>query len=338
MAKPGRNIVVIGASAGGVQALRQLVRGLPADLPASLFVVVHFPPYAESRLREILNRSGLLGARVARDGEPIVPSRIYIAPVDWHMLIRNGRIELDHGPRENHSRPAIDPLFRSAARTYGSRVVGIILSGELYDGAAGLLAVKSRSGVAVVQDPADAGVESMPSSALSLVDADYVLPVTEMAEIVARMARGEPGESEDTMADDEERVSSVISDDIDETAQGERDDELTIYTCPECGGFLWQSSSGQLTTFHCHVGHAFGTDVLLDQKSEELEGALWACVRLLTERATLTRQVAHRSAGIGQIAMAERSAEQADLDEQRAQLIREMLESAPSPVDELVSN
>ena len=174
-----KDIVVIGASAGGIEALRELVSELPADLPAALFVVVHIQPYAVSRLPEILSRAGALPATHASNGEPIQPGHIYVAPPDRHLLVRQGRIALSRGPRENHSRPAIDPLFRSAARAYGSRVIGVVLSGALYDGSMGLLVVKTRGGMAIVQDPREAAVDSMPRSALRLVEADAVLPSSE---------------------------------------------------------------------------------------------------------------------------------------------------------------
>src|SRR5918994_118391 len=192
---PHHDIVVIGGSAGGIPALTTLVQGLPRDLPAALFVVVHIPPYSVSRLPQILSRSGPLYATHAVDGEPIQPGHIYVAPPDRHLLVRQGRIALTRGPRENHARPAIDPLFRSAARVYGSRVIGVELSGALYDGRMGLLAVKTRGGTAIVQDPRDAAFESMPQSALRAVDADFVVPVADMARLLVELVQ-EPVQDE----------------------------------------------------------------------------------------------------------------------------------------------
>jgi len=339
-----RDIIVIGASAGGIQALTTLVAGLPRDFPASLLVVVHIPPYAISRLPEILRRSGPLPAAHARHGEAIEPGRIHIAPPDRHLLVRAGWIELSRGPRENHCRPAIDPLFRTAARVYGARVIGIILSGALYDGSMGLLAIKTRGGMAIVQDPQEAIVDSMPRRAIERVEAEHVLPVAEMAAALTDLIRqpviAQGGTSMENAIDPEERLEAVIAEDFVEQASDGRIEETTIFTCPDCGGVLWQGaegSEGSVLRFRCHVGHAFAPEVLLSQKSEELETALWSSLRLLKEKATLTLQLANRTrtSGNGKATQAaERIAEQAELDERHARVIQELLEAMPSPMDQ----
>src|SRR5215204_506022 len=339
-----RDIVVIGASAGGIQALTALVAGLPRNFPAPLLVVVHIPPYAVSRLPEILSRSGPLPAAHARHGEAIEPGRIYIAPPDRHLLVRSGWIELSRGPRENHCRPAIDPLFRTAARVYGARVIGIILSGALYDGSMGLLAIKTRGGMAIVQDPQEAIVDSMPRRAIERVEAEHVLPVAEMAAALTDLIRqpviAQGGTSMENAIDPEERLEAVIAEDFVEQASDGRIEETTIFTCPDCGGVLWQGaegSEGSVLRFRCHVGHAFAPEVLLSQKSEELETALWSSLRLLKEKATLTLQLANRTrtSGNGKATQAaERIAEQAELDERHARVIQELLEAMPSPMDQ----
>jgi two-component system chemotaxis response regulator CheB len=336
-----RDIIVIGASAGGIQALTTLVAGLPRDFPASLLVVVHIPPYAISRLPEILSRSGPLPAAHARHGEAIEPGRIYIAPPDRHLLVRAGWIELSRGPRENHCRPAIDPLFRTAARVYGARVIGIILSGALYDGSMGLLAIKTRGGMAIVQDPQEAIVDSMPRRAIERVEAEHVLPVAEMAAALTDLIRqpviAQGGTSMENAIDPEERLEAVIAEDFAEQATDGRTEETTLFTCPDCGGVLWQSAEEPVLRFRCHVGHAFAPEVLLSQKSEELETALWSSLRLLKEKATLTLQLANRTrtSGNGKAAQAaERIAEQAELDERHARVIQELLEAMPSPMDQ----
>ena len=337
-----REIVAIGASAGGIQALTTLVRGLPLRFPAAVFVVVHIPPYAVSRLPEILSRASPLPAAHARQGEPIEPGRIYVAPPDRHLLVRQGRVELTRGPRENHSRPAIDPLFRSAARAYGPRVIGIVLSGALYDGSTGLMAIKARGGVAVVQDPEEAAFASMPRSALQAVTANHVLPVAAMGGVLSNLV-GEAvdGNGDSPMVDEDERLERVISEDFSEQANDDRSEETSIFTCPDCGGVLWQGGEGADLRFRCHVGHAYGPELLLHQKSEELEAALWLSLRLLKEKATLTRQLATRSrtAGNGPEArqMAGRIADQAELDERYVRAIEELLQAMPSPMDQVAA-
>jgi two-component system chemotaxis response regulator CheB len=326
-------VIVIGASAGGVEALQTLARGLPTDLDAAVFVVLHIPPFSRSRLPEILNRIGRLPARPAEDGEPIAPGRIYVAPPDRHLLVRLGRVELSKGPRENHSRPAIDPLFRSAARAYGSRAIGVVLSGALYDGSAGLLAVKARGGVAIVQDPDEAMAAGMPLSALRLVDVDHVAPAEEIGPLLGRLVKALHGGRNQGMDVGDEHIDRVIDNVITKQALDERPNDSTIYTCPDCGGVMFQDGEGASLSFSCHVGHAYAPELLLGQKAEELEAALWTCVRMLTEKATLTRQVAAR-AGIGRNdAMMRRSVEQAELAERQARVVRELLVSMPGAVE-----
>ena len=184
----GHDIIVVGASAGGVEALQTLVRGLPADVPAAMFVVLHMSADAPSMLPQILNRAGPLPVAAAVDNEPIAPGRVYVAVPDHHLLIERGRVCLVRGPKENRSRPAVDPLFRSAARAYGSRVIGVVLTGALDDGTSGLQAVKGRGGLAVVQDPAEALYTGMPRSAMEHVAVDYCMPLAEIPALLARLA------------------------------------------------------------------------------------------------------------------------------------------------------
>jgi two-component system chemotaxis response regulator CheB len=329
-------VIVIGASAGGVEALTRLVSGLPADLDAAVFVVLHMPPFARSRLPEILERVGRLPAATAVDGQPIEPGRIYVAPPDRHLLVRRDHVTLSADPRENHSRPAIDPLFRSAARAFGPRVIAVVLSGTLYDGSAGLMAVKAHGGVAVVQDPADAVAESMPRSALRFVEADGVAPAAEIGPLLAKLVGEMPGEEGTRMDEAAEPIQEVIDDVIEEQGEDERPNDVTIYTCPECGGSLFQNGKGDGLMFRCHVGHVYAPEVLLGQKAEELEGALWACVRMLTEKATLTRQLAARTQADPRM-MSSRVIEQAELAERQASVIRELLISMPS-LNELIDD
>lgn len=341
---PARDIVVVGASAGGVQALTTLVAGLPPDFPAAIFVVLHVPPYAESRLPEILGWSTPLPTAHAVDGEAIVGGRIYVAPPDRHLLIHPGRVELGRGPRENRSRPAVDALFRTAARAYGPRVIGVILSGALYDGSAGLLAVTSQGGLAIVQDPEQAAVDGMPRSAMRLTAVDHVVPTEAMGPLLDLLVREPaPASSRHTngarpmtdhdahrTTDSEEHMTAVIGGTIDLQADGVRADEVTIFTCPDCGGTLFQEGA-PVTRFRCHVGHAYAPEVLLGAKTDEVEEALWRCVRILTEKATLSRQVARRTVQLGSTQVAGRVEEQAETDERHARILRDLLDTIPSP-------
>jgi two-component system chemotaxis response regulator CheB len=189
---PGHDIIVIGFSAGGVDALVRLVQGLPSNLPAALFVVHHFPASAVSVLPSILSRAGALPATHATDREPIECGRIYVAPPDRHLLLNNGRILVTRGPRENGHRPAIDPLFRTAAKAHGSRVIGVLLSGTMDDGTAGLMAIKRSGGMVVVQDPRDALYGGMPASAIEQVEVDHIVPASDLAPLLIRLVN-EPG-------------------------------------------------------------------------------------------------------------------------------------------------
>lgn len=328
-----RDVVVIGASAGGLGALSRVVSRVPARFPGVIFVVLHIAPYAVSRLPQILQRVSQLPVMHAEHRAPIQTGHIYVAQPNQHLLVRRGRMELSRGPRENRFRPAIDPLFRSAARAYGPRVIGVVLSGALYDGSAGLVSVKNRGGVAIVQDPDDATVDAMPRNALRMTEVDHIARAAEIGPLLDRLVRETAPEGV-TMADPEENhLTRVIADVIHDQGQDDRPDAVTIYTCPDCGGTLFQDGEGG--GFRCHVGHAYGPEVLLDLKAEEVESALWACVRMLTEKATLTRQLATRTRERGTPTLAGRIEEQAQIDERHVQVIRQLLESFPGPREQV---
>ena len=247
---PGHDRIVVGASAGGVEALVQLVSCLPADLPAAIFVVLHVPPHGGSILPQILSRSGPLPAIHPQDGQAIQPGHIYVAPPDMHLLIKRGYVHLARGPRENGHRPAADPLFRTAARAYGLRVVGVVLSGALDDGAAGLAAVKMRGGMAMVQDPKDAYCGDMPRNAMNSVGVDYCLPVAEMPAVLTRLAN-EPAVLERVQPVSEEmgKEADIAELDLTTLHDSDRPGSPSGFACPDCGGSLWEVREGELIRF-----------------------------------------------------------------------------------------
>jgi two-component system chemotaxis response regulator CheB len=278
-----RDLVVVGASAGGVDALQTLVAGLPPEFPASVLVVLHVASSGTSVLPQILSRHGALPAAFPADDEPLRRGRIYVAPSDHHMLVYGRGIRLTHGPRENGHRPAIDPLFRSAARAAGNRVIGVVLSGLLDDGAAGLQLVKELGGAAVVQDPADAIFPSMPVAALQATEPDRVVPVRNMAEALCRLI--------------EEPIEPRVPPGPDPGQEPVPSGQPSTLTCPECGGALWQSDNAGTLRYVCHTGHAYSMDSLVEEQGRSLETTLWSALRALQERADMQRRLARRTAG-----------------------------------------
>ena len=321
---PDHGIVVVGASAGGVEALADLAASLPGDLHAAVFVVLHLPATGTSALPEILGRHGPLPASHVRDGEPIQPGQIYVAPPDHHVLLRTGHVHLSRGPRENGHRPAVDPLFRSAAREYATRVVGVVLSGALEDGTGGLLAIKSRGGIAVVQDPADALYPGMPGNALQHVEVDHVLPAAAMGELLARLI----ADSAETPADSAPtgmRVEVEMEGFSMEAFESDHPGRPSGFSCPECHGVLWQIRDGGLERYRCRVGHAWSPESLLTQQSEALEAALWMALRSLEERAALAWRLAEPARRRGHQITASRFEEQATEAQQAARTVRDLL-------------
>jgi two-component system chemotaxis response regulator CheB len=326
----GHDIIVVGASAGGLEALRQVVHSLPPGLPAALFVVCHFPAGGTSALPEILSRAGPVLATHARNGEPFYPGHIYVAPPDFHLLLDPGRMRLTRGARENRYRPAIDPLFRSAARVYGPRVIGVVLSGALHDGVAGLMAVRSSGGIAVVQDPHDAQVASMPQTAQALAGAEHVVPAARLAGLLAELVRRPAKAEEDSMTDPVEKLPLTMAGDFQAQQRNQRLGNVTVLTCPECGGSLWQVDDRKVVRFRCHVGHIYNGEVLLSEHGEALEAALWTAVRIFRDRGVLARQLAERERRLGHAEAARRFDEQAEEAERNGTLIQDTFLAGPS--------
>jgi two-component system chemotaxis response regulator CheB len=322
----GHDIIVIGASSGGIESLISIARGLPADLPASVFVVLHIPAQSKSSLPQILTQAGPLRAVHPENNEAIEPGRIYVAPPDCHLMIDDGHVRLVRGPRENHHRPAVDPLFRTAARFYGPRVVGVVLSGALDDGSAGLVAVKSRGGVAVVQDPAEALFPDMPRNAMEAAGADYCVAKTQIAPLLVRLASEKVAlENSGLVTGTMKKETKIEAMDMSAIDDENRPGKPSVFGCPDCGGTLWELETNELLRFRCRVGHAFGSDGLLARQSEALDDALWAAFRALQENASLARRLAERSRQQKSEALAQTFDERAEIAAARSEVIRALL-------------
>jgi two-component system chemotaxis response regulator CheB len=298
---------------------------LPEDLPASVFVVVHVPARSKSLLPGILTRASPIPAAHARDGEAIQPGRIYVAPPDCHLLLGNGRIRLVRGPRENNHRPAVDPLFRTAAVAYGPRVAGVVLSGALDDGTAGLVAIKKRGGVTIVQDPEDALFPDMPRNAMETMDVDYCLAKDEIAAVLVQLSKEHAKESYVPVSADMKKETKIEAMDMGSIEDKDKPGTPSVFGCPDCGGILWELQDGELLRFRCRVGHAFGAEGLLSAQAEALDTALWSAFRALEENAALARRVAERARKSGRENSARIFEEKAEAAERQAEVIRNLL-------------
>ncbi len=323
----GPAIVVIGASAGGVAAIRTLSAALPPQFGAAVFVVLHIGAH-RSELPWLLNQTGPLPACHPGDGDPIQAGHIYVAPPDHHMLVEPGCVRLTRGPRENWARPAVDPLFRSAAHAYGPGVTGIILTGGLNDGTAGLFEVKRHGGTTVVQDPDEAADPSMPRSALKHVAVDHCLPLAGIAALLSslipavvplvagRGSAGAPADSVRPVAPGKRRGRM--------TAEYKLDDPVAV-TCPDCGGALLRTELGTLTQFRCHIGHVYTAEVMVAAQFAALEWDLEAAMRSLSERGELCRQMADKAGTAGDTDMAAQWAAAMREAKDRTGVMRELL-------------
>jgi two-component system chemotaxis response regulator CheB len=309
------DVIVIGASAGGVETLQQVVAKLPRALPAAVFVVLHMPARSRSFLPEILGRASPLPAAHPEDGAAIEHGRIYIAPPDHHLVIERDHIHLSCGPKEQHHRPCINVTMRSAAVAYASRAAGILLSGELDDGTAGLWEVQRRGGVTIVQNPEEAPFPSMPLSALREIEVDYTVGVGEMPELLNRLA---------TEGEEEHRPA---------TAGNEGDGvtgELTDLTCPECRGTIWEVRRGRAADYRCRVGHTYSAKSMLAEHYAAQEKTLYAAVVALEEGASLARRLAGQFDG----EFAERLRQEVKDREAQAETIRRLLTAwSPAGLD-----
>jgi two-component system chemotaxis response regulator CheB len=288
---PVRDVVVVGASAGGVQVLLDLAAALPGQFPACVLVVLHVGAH-RSLMPELMSARGPLRASHPEDGQPLQPGMIFVAPPDHHMLVDDGLIRLTRGAKENHARPAIDPLFRTAALACGPRVVGVLLSGRLDDGTAGLQAIKRCGGLAVVQDPDDAEQPEMPRSAMVHVDVDACVPGAQIGQVLADLVR-RPAAAPAPGAPREIALDQAVS-----VGAGDPMENLNAlgkpsrFACPECSGVLWELEDTQPRRYRCHTGHGFTLRSLAHTQQEAFDEALWGAMRALQEREALLRALA----------------------------------------------
>ena len=293
----GRDIVVVAASAGGLEPLRKLLAALPADLPASVLVVLHIPATGGRTLPRILDRAGILPAAAAVDGEPLQSGRVYVAPPDLHLLVIDGLVRTSRGPKQNGVRPSADPLFRSAALYGGPRTIGVVLSGTLDDAALGAATVEQRGGCVVVQDPHDAAYGSMPRCALATTQHPAIRPAGKIGGLLTRLAReevevplGEPP------ADLEAEIRDLLTSDP-QIAPVPRD--YSGFTCPECGGPLYHAREDAADSYDCLVGHRWSPESLLEEQTSTVERAMWLAIRSLDERHRLTERLAESARNRG---------------------------------------
>ena len=316
-----RRAILIGASSGGVAALLEVTSALPADLQAVVGIVLHVGTQY-SILPELLARRGPWRAVHAQHGQALEPGTLYVAPPDQHMLFTRDAVRLNRGPRENHARPAVDPLFRSAALAWRERVIGVVLTGDLDDGTAGLAAIKACGGITIVQDPATAFQPSMPSSALANVEVDHCLPLAEIGLALARLVGSEPQPQLSEPAPLPAREQAIFEGDLpmENLAQVGQPSALT---CPECGGGLWELKEAKPLRYRCHTGHGYSALSLENAQTEKAEQSLWSSVRALQEREILLRRLANVAEATGDKAQAEVGRQQADQVKARvAQLSR----------------
>ncbi|MBV6622231.1 MAG: chemotaxis protein CheB [Rivularia sp. (in: Bacteria)] len=319
-----QDIMVIGASAGGVEALIYLVKHLPTEFNIPIVIVLHLPKHGTEVLSSLLNRNSKLPVSVVINNQAIETGKIYVAPPDRHVLVKENYLQLTLGPRENNHRPAIDPLFRSASRAFNNRVIAVLLTGTLDDGTAGLKAVKMRDGVAVVQKPEDAMYPGMPRNAIENVEnIDYILPLSEIPAILIELAN-RPVESLEN-SQDNSRKSDLVELDLNELSQDDRPNKTSVFICPDCGGPLWEMQQQGLLRYRCRIGHAYSMESLLARKSDDLEDALWLAMRVLEEKASLSRKIATRMRSQNQVSAAIRLEEQEKDAIDRAKVIQKVI-------------
>ncbi len=304
--------------------MKILVTALDPELPAAVLIVQHVLPDSRSLLPEILNRFGRLKAKTAEDGDVFENGRIYVAAPDHHLIVSGKNLRLTRTARENRSRPSVDVLFRTAATSQGQRVIGVVLTGNLDDGAAGLKAVKECGGLAIVQDPNDAAYRSMPETALRFVKPDHITTVVKLGELLNSLA-GNPvgdGASEGAVLNTESKMETLEPSNAESV---ESIGNLVAVTCPDCGGPLWEVNDQPAPRFRCHTGHAFGMESLVAGYSDVTERSLWTAVRVMDEKTRTLERLASDHLKRGHKGSAESFTRRASESRDDAQRIRRFL-------------
>jgi two-component system chemotaxis response regulator CheB len=320
-----RDIIVVGASAGGLEALIGIIAGLPAELPAAVLVVLHTAPSGPGLLPKILQRASALPVAHGIDGQPVERGRVYVARPDHHLLVADGKIRVTRGPKENHTRPALDPLFRSAALEYGPRVVGVVLTGVLDDGTAGLHAIKQRGGTAVVQDPDEALFPDMPRNAMRRVAVDHVVRLHALPSLLIRLGSEPAGPIGVTSVSRETEIEIEARIAREENALAAGVMQLgpaSPYTCPDCHGVLLELGGGPMPRFRCHTGHAFSLDGLLATLTTSVEESLWNGLRAVEESVMLLRHMSRHALEGGEAETAAALEQKATEAVARGELVR----------------
>ena len=298
------------ASSGATAPLRTILGALPPDLPAAVFIVVHIPARSLGLLATVTSAAARLPVYPAADGMTIRPGNIYLGVPNHHLILREGQIKLGHGPRENMSRPSIDPLFRSAAAAYGPRVIGVLLSGLLNDGSSGLEAIKRCGGMTLVQDPADAIADEMPRSALAALEVDLTLPAARMGDILSELARNPAGLRLPVPPEIRLEVDIAAGERIDSDVLRRIADPVAI-TCPHCSGVLSHVREAKPLRFRCQVGHAFTAEAVAKEQENAVDEAMRVALRIIEERAELVRRMAEDGRKSGRPAVSEMYEERA---------------------------
>lgn len=319
------DVIVIGASAGGVEAISRVASDLPGDLQASVMVVLHISR-GRSYLPEILTRAGPLPAAHPQDGAALRYGHIYVAPPDHHLIVESGLLRVAHSPSENGVRPAVDPLFRSAARVYGPRVIGVVLTGTLDDGTAGIAAVREGGGVTIAQDPDEAFAPGMPRSAVASGRIDHVVTLRDIGPLLGALVQ-EDSPSRLPAANHPHLHPMEPDLGVMPLALRARDRPGTpsVFTCPECHGTLWESDDHGLLRFRCRVGHAYSPESMIAAQTDEADRALWVALRTLEERAAMAYRLAERGRDKNQRWVDQAFTQRARETEQEADRIRELL-------------